>query len=235
MNTSPHDMHMRNEAGELIVFEKGPQMVRCDQEEGEIETGIKGVRVRKATPYSLNREDLKQYKGADVLLCSTILANFHKEIKEELGDKVRILVPNSGASAERKDGKIICKEFLEYYEDVGEKLPIPIEGYHIHIELHEHDVGNSADVVITGSKDMVSKHNGKFSYNTPKELFIMIDKEMEKLPKDAKKTVSIAETLSMTPEYLKEKLKEKYDITFFGYKFEGSEVIVEKCESSTAS
>lgn len=117
MNTSPHDMHAFDEDGNVVVFEKGPVMVRCTQAEGPEIGKIKGVRVVAAQPYSLNKDDLQHYKkeGVKTLLCSTILANFHEEIKQELGRDVRILVPNSGASAKRGEGNtIIVKEFMEY-------------------------------------------------------------------------------------------------------------------------
>lgn len=115
MNTSPHDMHAFDEDGNVVVFEKGPVMVRCTQVEGPEIGKIKGVRVVAAQPYSLNKDDLQHYKDAKTLLCSTILANFHEEIKQELGRDVRILVPNSGASAKRGEGNtIIVKEFMEY-------------------------------------------------------------------------------------------------------------------------
>lgn len=137
MNTSPHDMHVfkmhaRHEASDILVFEKGPVMVRCNQDYGEDQPSLKSARVRKAGAYTINRDDLKHYKGAKVLLCSTILANFHKEIKEELGQNVRVIVPDSGPTAQRNpNGSIIVRQFLEYgcNEEVKKESPLRREQF----------------------------------------------------------------------------------------------------------
>jgi hypothetical protein len=96
-----------------ITFEKCPySMVRCDQSDGEPQENlIADIPVVKATPRTLNEEDLLKFKGAKVLLCSTILGEFYKEI---LGDDVRVLVPDSGASAKREGNTIIVERFFEY-------------------------------------------------------------------------------------------------------------------------
>jgi hypothetical protein len=119
MNTSPHDMHVISKDGkDLLVYERGPKIVRCEQAEGKQMEELDGCIVQKVTPYTLNANDLDDYKGAKVLLCSTLLANHYKEIKQVLGQDVRILVPDSGITAIRNpDNTLHVKRFFEYCDD----------------------------------------------------------------------------------------------------------------------
>lgn len=117
-NTSPHDMHVFSKDGSVLtVYEKATKMVRCDQAKGEVMPDFDEAEVLEVTPYTLNLDDLKEYKekGVKVLLCSTLLANHHEEIKKELGEYVRCLVPDSGASAQRNpDGSMFVRRWFEY-------------------------------------------------------------------------------------------------------------------------
>lgn len=114
MNTSPHDMHAFNSMGQLVVYEKGPGMVKCNQAVGPSREELDGgVPVVTAGEYTLVLEDLEPYKGAKTLLCSTILATHYKLIQAAIPG-VRILVPDSGPSAKREGTTIIVTRFLEY-------------------------------------------------------------------------------------------------------------------------
>lgn len=118
INTTQHIVRAKNIKGEIIEFQSIATPLRCIQILGEERPPIIDCPVVKSGSYSLDisSTDPDLYKDATVLIVSTIVANAASTIRDHLKKEIRILVPDSGPTAQRDEKGLVhhVLKFIEY-------------------------------------------------------------------------------------------------------------------------